>query len=268
MAIRILHDQGPLGIKQKMASLTEKHDEWYLFTIDTSACAKYLPSEKVIHAIDENLQTYDGVATAQGDSVIVLLHLAREVEIFNNLMVRLLPDGFCFIKMSGGLTEHNIHQSAWSYRNKTSLPHDEVPLSQRSPAFRDRHQRHENRAMIIDDDAYIRTVFSATLKHQFKTTEMANGNDIQNFYKDILPDIVFVDIHLPEMNGFEILEKIMDIDPDAYVIVISGDSIQSNVMQAIKMGAKGFLTKPPKRSTLDDYLIKCPTAKLDTMAHV
>ncbi|GEM_PF-1834571 len=269
MSIRVLEEQGPIGIKQEIASLTADQDQWYWFNVDLVACQNNLKPETVIRSLQENLQTYDGVVAFNGQSLDALLKLGREQEIFQNLMLRLCPEGFSFGKISSDRLEGGVESLSFRI-SSNGAPAAEPPENdngaERSASYTKRMERNENRAIIIDDDAYIRTVFSATLKKDFRMTEMSDGTNIEQFYKDIQPDIVFVDIHLPELDGFGILKKIIEMDPDAYVIVISGDSIQSNVIKAVKMGAKGFLTKPPKRSSLDEYLRKCPTAKLPEMA--
>lgn len=269
MSIRILGEQGLIGIRQKMASINVDFDQWFMYTVDLSSCPKAVKSEKLIRAMEENFQTYEGVATYSGNNVVALLKLGREQEIFLNLVKRYVPDNFDCSEVFRGKTEQNFQRYDYIVQpqNVVSEGGDPVDLNiKQSSSYQKRAERQENRAMIIDDDAYIRTVFSATLKNQFKVTEMSSGNDIENFYKDILPDIIFVDIHLPELDGFGILKKIMTVDPDAYVVVISGDSVQSNVIKAIKMGAKGFLTKPPKRSSLDEYIRNCPTISEPEMA--
>lgn len=60
----------------------------------------------------------------------------------------------------------------------------------------------------------------------------------------MLPDVVTLDITMPNMDGIECLEKIMDYDPDANVIMITAAGQQNKVIKALKEGAKKFITKP------------------------
>ena len=57
-------------------------------------------------------------------------------------------------------------------------------------------------------------------------------------------DLVFLDLRMPILNGFNVLTQIKKINPDAYVIIVSGDATAENVKQIYKLGAKGFIVKP------------------------
>jgi YesN/AraC family two-component response regulator len=58
------------------------------------------------------------------------------------------------------------------------------------------------------------------------------------------PDIVFLDINLPDKDGLTILQELLDLGDHAYVIMVSGDSTFENVKESITLGAKGFIAKP------------------------
>ncbi len=81
-------------------------------------------------------------------------------------------------------------------------------------------------------------------------------------YTNIAPDILFLDINLPDVTGHELLEKILILDPDAYVIMLSGNCDRDNITQAISKGAKGFIAKPFTKDKLFQYIDRCPTIAL------
>lgn len=72
--------------------------------------------------------------------------------------------------------------------------------------------------------------------------EAKNGKDAINLYKKLNPDIVTMDIHMPELDGLEAIRKIKEINPSAKILVITGD-FESEV-KAFKAGATDFLRKP------------------------
>jgi two-component system, chemotaxis family, chemotaxis protein CheY len=78
-------------------------------------------------------------------------------------------------------------------------------------------------------------------------------------YKQYAPDILLLDIHMPGKDGLEVLHDIQDIDPQAYIIMLSADSSAENVGYTLQEGAKGFMTKPFTREKLLELTHKCPT---------
>nr|2LLE_A Chain A, Chemotaxis protein CheY, Imidazole glycerol phosphate synthase subunit HisF chimera [Thermotoga maritima] len=71
--------------------------------------------------------------------------------------------------------------------------------------------------------------------------DATNGREAVEKYKELKPDIVTMDITMPEMNGIDAIKEIMKIDPNAKIIVCSAMGQQAMVIEAIKAGAKGFI---------------------------
>ena len=65
---------------------------------------------------------------------------------------------------------------------------------------------------------------------------------------------LILDINLPDVTGHDLLERILLIDPDAHVIMLSGNADQTNIVQAMSKGAKGFIAKPFELKELRDEL--------------
>ncbi len=66
---------------------------------------------------------------------------------------------------------------------------------------------------------------------------------------------------MPDVTRHELLEKIITIDPEAYIIMLSGNASQANIVQAMSLGAKGFIAKPFSREKIFQYIDRCPTIK-------
>lgn len=124
-----------------------------------------------------------------------------------------------------------------------------------------RGDRNFNLAMIADDDLFIRGLIKTGMGELVRVEEVSDGTLVIDMYKKLLPDILFLDIHLPGAMGLDLLKEILKIDPAAYIIMISADSSQSNVRTAMHYGARGFLTKPFKKERLKLHLNNCPTIK-------
>lgn len=100
--------------------------------------------------------------------------------------------------------------------------------------------------MIVDDSRMARTVLKDLLEKNGYTViaEATNGKEAIEIFHDNFPDLITLDITMPEMDGVEALRKILEIDPDQKVIMITAAGQQSKVVEALKIGAKQFITKP------------------------
>ena len=101
-------------------------------------------------------------------------------------------------------------------------------------------------ALIVDDMEDMRALLKTMLlKLGFESVEEANnGSQALELYRQKYFDMVFLDISMPEISGLELLGQITRRDPDAYVIMVSGESSINNVRASIGFGAKGFVAKP------------------------
>lgn len=124
-----------------------------------------------------------------------------------------------------------------------------------------REGRVHNVCLVADDDLFIRKIIAKNLDNLATIVNANDGADCLQAYQEHKPDIAFVDIHLPILTGLELVDQILRIDPQAYIILISSDSTSENVQAAIAKGAKGFLAKPILREKLIGYFSKCPTVR-------
>jgi two-component system chemotaxis response regulator CheY len=106
--------------------------------------------------------------------------------------------------------------------------------------------------LIVEDAAFMRELIRTTLTSgRIKIIDEAeNGRIAVEKYKEILPELVILDIDMPEMDGLEALKAMREFDPDAKVIMCSQVSKQSTVDDAIRLGALNFIAKPFKPEKL------------------
>ena len=71
-----------------------------------------------------------------------------------------------------------------------------------------------------------------------------NGREAIDQYMKLRPDVVFMDITMPEMEGVEAVQTIMDRDASAKIVMVSSNGYQELIKEALDSGAKHFLTKP------------------------
>ncbi|MGN0027466.1 MAG: response regulator [Clostridium sp.] len=102
------------------------------------------------------------------------------------------------------------------------------------------------KVLIVDDAAFMRMMIKDILqKNGFEVVgEASNGIEAVNLYKKERPDVVTMDITMPDMDGIEAVKEIRAFDESAKIIMCSAMGQQSMVMDAIKSGAKDFIVKP------------------------
>lgn len=100
--------------------------------------------------------------------------------------------------------------------------------------------------LLVDDAAFMRMTIRQILeKHGYSVAgEAANGIEAVQKFAAVNPDVVFLDISMPEMNGIEALKRIKILDSDAKIIICSAMGQQAMLAEAIKYGAKDFIVKP------------------------
>lgn len=102
------------------------------------------------------------------------------------------------------------------------------------------------RLLIVDDAMFMRSTLKMMLHNKGYEVvgEAQNGIEAIMKYKDLKPDIVTMDIHMPEMGGLDALVEILKSDPKAKVVMITAAGDQKHVMDAMQRGAKNFIVKP------------------------
>jgi len=105
-----------------------------------------------------------------------------------------------------------------------------------------------SKIMIVDDAAFMRITIKNMLKKSTHEVigEAENGRIAIERYKMLLPDVVTMDITMPEMDGLTALKEILRVNPAANVIMVSAMGQEAMVREAIISGAKGFIVKPFK----------------------
>ncbi|WP_042222392.1 response regulator [Oceanobacillus manasiensis] len=114
------------------------------------------------------------------------------------------------------------------------------------------------RILVTDDAAFMRMQLKdivTKLGHEV-VGEAENGQVSVEMYQELKPDLVTMDITMPEMNGVDALKEIKKVDPDAKVIMCSAMGQQGMVVEAIQAGAKDFIVKPFTADRINEALSK------------
>jgi two-component system chemotaxis response regulator CheY len=102
------------------------------------------------------------------------------------------------------------------------------------------------RVLIVDDAAFMRMMLRDILaKNGFEVVgEAENGKIAVQMYNELKPDVVTMDITMPEMDGIAAVKEIKAADPAAKVVMVSAMGQQAMVIEAIRSGAADFIVKP------------------------
>ena len=122
--------------------------------------------------------------------------------------------------------------------------------------IRDRNREHADvgdftRVMLVDDHAIVREGYRSLLQKQDRlqvVAEAGNGAEAYRIYKEVKPDLVIMDVSMPGIGGVEAIRRIRQWDHFARILVFTMHQSAAYAVQAIKAGARGFVTKsnPPE----------------------
>ena len=110
------------------------------------------------------------------------------------------------------------------------------------------------RVMTVDDSAAILTIIAAYLEDsEFEVIAAErDGRQAVERFAEMRPDIVLLDLIMPNQSGIETLSRILAIDPDAFVVIVSSLGTEDAVHECLTTGARSFLQKP---FTKDDFIV-------------
>lgn len=112
--------------------------------------------------------------------------------------------------------------------------------------------------MIVDDASFMRMMLKDILIKAGHTIigEAANGKEAVTKYKELQPDLVTMDITMPELDGIGAVKEIKQIDSNAKIIMCSAMGQQAMVIESIQAGAKDFIVKPFQFDKVIDSIAK------------
>ncbi|MDI3316174.1 MAG: response regulator [Bacillota bacterium] len=102
-----------------------------------------------------------------------------------------------------------------------------------------------SRVLVVDDSQFVRMRTAKLLRENgHEVLEAGDGREAVELYQRERPDLVLLDITMPQMDGLSALRQILSEDPGARVVMCTALAQKATVLEAIKIGAKDFLVKP------------------------
>lgn len=123
-----------------------------------------------------------------------------------------------------------------------------------------RKARNPIHILLVEDDELTRKLTSNLFKENYAVLTAKDAQEAIMNYLLHAPDIVFLDINLPDHNGFQVLKEILAHDPGAYVVMFSGNNYLDNITHALNAGASGFVGKPFSKDKMRHYIEDCAFA--------
>lgn len=112
--------------------------------------------------------------------------------------------------------------------------------------------------LVVDDAAFMRMMIRDILaKEGYSIREAVNGRDAVEMFESMRPDLVTLDVTMPEMDGIDALAAIRAIDPSASVLMVSALGQQALIDEALAAGATDFLVKPFQPTKVLETVKKC-----------
>lgn len=121
--------------------------------------------------------------------------------------------------------------------------------------------------LVVDDTKFMRKMLTDMLK-QFGyevVGEADNGRQAVQKYRELRPDVVMMDITMPEMDGIDAMREIRKIDPNSIILICSAMSQQDLISDALKAGANGYVMKPFKPNRVNEVIRKNVTPKIQVV---
>lgn len=142
---------------------------------------------------------------------------------------------------------------------RINSPQEKASTEISKDILRRRFDRSRNCVLIVEDDPLSVFIAKKSVEPDCTAFVATDGGSAIEAYTKYAPDVVFLDIGLPDISGHDVLTKILAIDPTAYVVMLSANSTRPDIMRAMQLGAKGFIGKPFSKSKLAQYIAQAPT---------
>lgn len=113
-----------------------------------------------------------------------------------------------------------------------------------------------HRILIVDDSPVARKMLKSCFPddREYEIREAGNGAEGVELYKKFSPDITFLDLTMPVMNGYKTIPEIRKINPDAMIIVLTADIQPKSIAEVISLGAFTLLKKTARKESIQDVI--------------
>lgn len=116
--------------------------------------------------------------------------------------------------------------------------------------------------LLVEDEKFSRALLTTILGDNFEVHTAHNGMEALQLYEHLAPDVVFLDIDMPLLDGLTVLSYISSFDNECFIVMVTASDSENDKEAAATCGAKGYITKPFSRAMVDNYLEQFRTQRL------
>lgn len=106
--------------------------------------------------------------------------------------------------------------------------------------------------IIEDSDTFLELALE--MLNEYQTMGAKTAEEGLAFFKEHRPDITFLDIGLPDQDGHQLLERLTDINPNAFIVMLTASHLREDVQTALTKGARGYIVKPFTRKQIKESI--------------
>jgi two-component system chemotaxis response regulator CheY len=110
--------------------------------------------------------------------------------------------------------------------------------------------------LLVEDQLFSVRLMEVALPKPYRLDTAPRAREGWRRYLATAPDVVFLDIEMPEINGHQLAAAIRALDPDAFIVMVTANDYRDDGAKAIRNGAKGFITKPYSKQKVRDCVEK------------
>lgn len=138
---------------------------------------------------------------------------------------------------------------------KTALTADQLTTFQLTPVqLEKRSGRSQLQVLVVEDDPATAALLVQLINQKHLVANALDAVAAIREYRNVVPDLVLLDIGLPDVNGLELLQKMVAGDPESCVVMLTANAFKANLETALQAGARGFMAKPFNRERLNLYI--------------
>lgn len=121
-------------------------------------------------------------------------------------------------------------------------------------ALKRRRMRDDVLILMVEDEEFSGKLLRGVLSKNHQVISASDGEMALAAYVKNAPDIVFLDINLPGVSGHKVLDVILKLDSDAFVVMVSANNYADDVRKALSSGAKEFVVKPFSKQKIENCI--------------
>jgi len=248
------HDTLVSDLETLSANLAQVRDDSSKFLLELVQKAETFQNAIIYHFADNDLLLIARPEEeASHDSFL---------DLFKSISATMKPGLIDFINFGRDMLGVQKKSDRKFLAQKRMTAYESMADANRISSIAIRRQRRDHAViLIVEDDRFTATYTSNILGKNYDLVHAKTGEDAILEYIEHAPDIVFLDIHLPGLNGLETLHALRQTDKEAHIVMLSVDTAKANVVIATKYGAAGFLKKPFSKDRILAIVEKSPFIK-------